>query len=117
MDKVKVYTIICHWRDSDGMDEVGTSVHSTLAGAQAHLAQMTTDEINWWRTELSWKIPDSALDGAAHYFKETDNGLVEVDNAWGSDLWVECGVESLHLYDTGSYTDTEFYISEQELGD
>lgn len=119
MDKTKVYVIICHWRDTDGMDEVSTFVHSTLEGARAHFATIAADELTWWRNEYGWKIPETALDGMAHYFKDVNGELVEIDNGWDKDcgLWAEVGEDTLHLYDTGCYIDTEFYISEQELGE
>ena len=119
MDKTKVYVIICHWRDTDGMDEVSTFVHSTLEGARAHFAEITAVEVDWWRNEYEWKIPETAFDGTTHYFKGTDNELVEVGCGWNKDcdLWVTVSSDELHLYDTGSYIDTEFYIREQILGD
>lgn len=119
MDKKNVYVIICHWRDMDGMDEVNTFVHSTLEGARAHFAELAADEVAWWRTEYGWKIPETALDGVTHYFKNADGELVETDSGWDRDcgLWVTAGEDTLHLYDAGCYIDTEFYISEQELGE
>ena len=119
MDKAKVYVIICHWRDMDGMDEVNTFVHSTLEGARVHFAEFAADEVAWWRNEYEWKIPETALDGASHYYKSIDGEVVEVDCGWDKDcgLWVTVGSDELHLYDTNSYIDTDFYISEQTLGD